>query len=496
MTEVLVIGAGVGGLAAALRLQALGHRVSVVEQSAEIGGKLGVLERDGFIFDTGPSLVTMPQVLQQLFAAAGVALDDVLPLTRLDIAARYRFPDGTRLDLPGELSEIPDALDTALGPGRGAQWMSFLARAEHIWDLTHHTFLESPISGRSLLRAARPADIATIAPWRSLRGLGSHYLRDPRLRMLLDRYATYTGSDPRRAPAALAAVPWAEQAWGSWYVPGGLGRIATAIADRFEALGGVIETGSTVAQISVGADGHADGVVLSDGTYRRADLVVANADAEQLYRSLLHTRSAARALRRIRRATASLSGLVLLLGVDDPPPDRCHHQVLFPEDYDAEFDAIFGRGGPPRPVADPTIYLSAPEDPQIVPAPGTGAWFVLVNAARHEPRNGVDWDRGALATDYADMILHRMAERGLDIRTRVRHCDILTPADLERRTLTPGGSIYGTSSNGPRAAFLRPRNTTDVPGLFVVGGSAHPGGGLPLVMMSAKIVAELIGPAV
>jgi len=495
MTDVIVVGAGVGGLAAALRLQALGHRVTVLEQSDRIGGKLGVEERDGFVFDTGPSLVTMPQILRDLFAAGGAALDEVLPLARLDIAARYRFPDYAQLDLPGELSAIPDALDTALGPGRGAQWIAFLQRAQSIWDLTHHTFLESPIGASTMLRAARPADVATIAPWQTLRGLGRQYLHDPRLRMLLDRYATYTGSDPRRAPAALAAVPWAEQAWGSWYVPGGLGRIATAIRDRFERLGGTVETGCAVTEITVGDRGHVNGVILADGTHRRAALVVANTDAEQMYGTLLRTRSASKMLRRIRRAAPSLSGFVLMLAVDHPPADQPHHHVLFAEDYHAEFDSVFGRNGPPRLVERPTVYLSAPADPSTVPRPGTGAWFVLVNAARHDPGAGMDWDAGGVAPEYAEHILTLMAERGLDIRSGIGHYDVLTPADLERRTLTPGGSIYGTSSNGPRAAFLRPRNASPVPGLFLVGGSAHPGGGLPLVMMSARIVAELIGPA-
>ncbi|WAC53543.1 phytoene desaturase family protein [Gordonia sp. SL306] len=500
MSDIIVVGAGVGGLAAALRLRARGHRVTVMEQSGEIGGKLGVIETDGFRFDTGPSLVTMPHVLADLFESSGVALADALPLARLDVAARYRFPDGNRLDLPGELTAIPDALDAALGAGAGAQWAAFLARAEQIWDLTHEVFLESPLGVRAMLRRSRPVDIATIAPWRTLRGLGRTYLSDPRLRMLLDRYATYTGSDPRRAPAALASVPWAEQSWGSWYVPGGLGRIATAIRDRFTELGGEVHLDSEVAELTVDGDGRIDGVRMADGRVRKTDLVVANADAGEVYGRLLNTRAARRVSARIRRATPSLSGFVILLGLDDPPPDHAHHQILFAEDYDAEFDGVFGRGafgrhGDPRPVDRPTVYISAPDDPEIVPGPGTASWFVLVNAARHDPRNGVDWDAPGLATSYAERVLSVMAARGLDVRDRIRHRTILTPADLERRTLTPGGSIYGSSSNGPRSAFLRPANASPVPGLYLVGGSAHPGGGLPLVMLSAAIVADLIGPA-
>ncbi|WP_182526829.1 phytoene desaturase family protein [Nocardioides dongkuii] len=496
MSRVVVVGAGVGGLAAAARLQSLGHSVLVLEQADEVGGKLGTLVHDGFVFDTGPSLVTMPHLLDALLEATGVRTEDVLPLQRLDVACRYTFPDGVVLDLPGELGAVPAALDAALGPGRGAQWSAFLDRAERIWDVTHEPFLESPVSARGLLRLSRRLDhVATVAPWRTLRGLGAAYLRDPRLRMLLDRYATYTGSDPRQAPAALAAVPYAEQAWGSWYVPGGLGRIATVLRDRVTALGGEVVTGTGVIEVLTDADGRACGVRVADGSTVEADFVVANADATQVYERLVRGPVARRAAARIRRATPSLSGFVLLLAVDDPPPDQPHHQVLFAEDYDAEFDAVFGRHGPPRPVPRPTVYVSAPDDPAVVPGPGTGAWFVLVNAPRHDPAGGTDWDQPGLAASYADQVLDLMAERGLDVRDRVRHRTVLTPADLERRTLTPGGSIYGTSSNGARAAFLRPANRSPVPGLYLVGGSAHPGGGLPLVMLSAEIVAGLVGPA-
>ena len=286
MTRVVVVGAGVGGLSVAMRLAATGHDVTVLEQFDDVGGKLGVIEHDGFIFDTGPSLVTMPHVFEELFDATGASIHDHLTLERLAVAARYRFPDGTELDMPGTLDDIPAALDAAFGPGRGAQWSSFLERAQRVWDVTHEPFLESPMSIRTMIGGiATPTDVRTVAPWRTLRGLGEDYLDDPRLRMLLDRYATYTGSDPRRAPAALASVPWSEQAFGSWYVRGGLGRIATAMHDRLIELGGRVELGVEVDRISVDHTGRADGVVLTDGSRRRADLVVANADARQVYDS-------------------------------------------------------------------------------------------------------------------------------------------------------------------------------------------------------------------
>jgi phytoene desaturase len=500
VARVAVVGAGLGGLAAAARLAALGHAVTVFEQSDGVGGKLGWYSRDGHAFDTGPSLLTLPQVLVDLFAATGGPLEEAVDLVRLEPAVEYRFADGARVAMPGHLARIPTALDAALGAGAGAQWTGLLDRAEGMWRISEGPFLRTPLAGAATLaRLARnPADVATVAPWQSLRGLGLRTLRHPHLRAMLDRYATYSGSDPRRAPAVLATVPYAEQAFGSWYVRGGLHRLALAVADRAAERGAVVRNGCAVRRIIV-TGGRAAGVELADGERVPADVVVSAGDATTLHADLLPPDRRTRRVRRdLGRATPSLSGFVLLLALRGRTPGLAHHTVLFPEDYDAEFDAVFGTGqfrGRPRPVADPTVYVSAPEDPALRPDGDSESWFVLVNAPRHDPAVGVDWTTPGLAERYAARVLEVLARRGLDVRERVRWHDVRTPADLERATGSVGGSIYGTSSNGTRAAFLRPANASPVPGLFLVGGSAHPGGGLPLVALSAEIVAGLIGPA-
>jgi phytoene desaturase len=504
MARVVVVGAGLGGLAAAARLASAGHAVTVLEQAPQIGGKLGWYARDGHGFDTGPSLVTLPQVFEDLFAATGDPLHQVLDLQRLDPAVAYRFADGTTTAVPGRLADIAARLDDDLGAGSGAQWSALLARAEAMWAATEQPFLRSPLAGAATLaRLARDvAGLRTIAPGRTLRGLGRSYLTDPRLQVLLDRYATYSGSDPRRAPAALLTVPWVEQAFGSWYVRGGLRRLPEAVAGRAAERGAVVRTGCAVEEVLV-EGGRAAGVRLADGSRVPADVVVCNADAGALYGRLLPRQAPVRRVRAaLRRVTPSSSGLVLLLALRGRTPGLAHHTVLFPADYDAEFDALFGVGGrggrgrsPKRPVADPTVYVSAPDDPATRPDEHSESWFVLVNAPRHEPDGGVDWTAPGLADACADRVLATLADRGLDVRDRVRWRVVRTPADLARETASPGGSIYGTSSNGARAAFLRPANASPLPGLFLVGGSAHPGGGLPLVTLSAEIVAGLVGPA-
>lgn len=495
MSRVVVIGAGLGGLAAAARLGAGGHDVTVVEQSDAIGGKLGTFRRDGFAFDTGPSLLTMPYVLEDLFAATGEPLASVLRLERLDVACRYRFPDGTELDLPGEPTAIGPALDAALGPGTGAQWSAFTERAQRIWDATHEPFLESPITLGDMVRLSRRLNrVRDVAPWQSLRGLGATYLHDPRLRQLLDRYATYTGSDPRRAPAALATVPLVEQAHGSWHVAGGLHRLADAVRDRAVERGATVRLSTEVAAVETDG-GRVSGVRLADGGRLPADVVVAGVDAAQLYGRLVRPdRFARRTAARLDR-TRSLSGFVLMLATDALPHEHRSHRVLFTDDYDAEFDGVLGPRGRRRPVEGPTVYVSSPGDPAMVPDPQSEGLFVLVNATPHDPDGGMDWDEPGLAEDYADHVLATMAARGFEVRPHVRWREVRTPADLARATLTGGGAIYGSSSNGARSAFLRPANRSPVPGLFLVGGSAHPGGGLPLVMLSAGIVSGLVGPA-
>jgi phytoene desaturase len=335
--------------------------------------------------------------------------------------------------------------------------------------------------------AWRLGDLAAIAPGRTLRGLGRSHLRDPRLRMLLDRYATYTGADPRRAPAALVAIPYAELTFGGWYVRGGLGRLADALLARCRDLGVRVRTGAPVTGIDA-AGGRVHGVrVAGLAAPVPADVVVANVDALTVYRDLLPAPD-----RLARLADRSLAGFVLLLGVRGSS-GLAHHTVFFPGNYDAEFDAVFGdpgRGVPARPAPDPAVFVTVADDPLVRPD-GHEAWFVLVNAARHgRSPASVDWRRPGLAEAYADRVLAVLAGRGVDVRDRLLFAEVRTPADLAGSAGAPGGAIYGTAGG-----LLRPPNRGPVRGLFLVGGSTHPGGGLPMVALSAQIVADQIGPA-
>lgn len=486
VARIAVVGAGMGGMAAAARLRVQGHDVTVLEQGTTYGGKLARYERDGFVFDTGPSLFTLPAVYRDLFLKTGSALEDAVDLQLLDTAFGYRFGDGSTLEVPGvDPGRIARAMGDQLGGTAADDWRALMARAGEVWRITRGPFLQSPLEGAGTLMrlATDPREVRAVAPFTSLRSLGRKHLKDQRQVALLDRYATYQGSDPRKAPAALMTVPYVEQTFGAWHLGGGVATLADALAARCAERGVTIRMSVDVSRVLTN-DSGVTGVQLADGEFIDADIVVANCDATHLYAHMVDDARGRKPLRRASRATPSLAGFVLLLAVRGRTEGLQHHNVWFPQDYDAEFDAVFGG----RPVADPTIYVCAPDDPRMRPDADHESWFVLVNA----PRNGpVDWD--SLRESYADHILEVMARRGFDVRDRVLWHEIRTPADLERSARAPGGSIYGTSSNGTRAAFLRPANVSPIPGLYLVGGSAHPGGGLPLVGISAKIVAEAVG---
>ncbi|MDO3640264.1 phytoene desaturase family protein, partial [Mycolicibacterium arseniciresistens] len=305
MSRIVVVGAGLGGLAAAARLAAAGHRVTVFESAPAVGGKLGVVSRDGFTFDTGPSLLTVPGVLEQLFADTGGPAD--LPLTRVDPACAYTFADGATLVLPHGAADVPAAFDDALGAGAGEHWRRLHERSRRLWELVGEPVLRRPISIPALARmSARPADLRAVAPWRTIDGLGRRMLPDPRMRMWLNRYATYSGSDPRRTPAVLGVTAFVEQEFGAWYVPGGLRRIVDAVEKRCGDLGVDIRTGTPVDEVLV-SGGRACGVRAA-GAEVAADAVVSNADATVLYDRLLPADAAATMRRRVRRHTRSMAG--------------------------------------------------------------------------------------------------------------------------------------------------------------------------------------------
>jgi phytoene desaturase len=366
-----------------------------------------------------------------------------------------------------------------------------MKRAERMWDVSRVPFVESELkSPFSLIkRITFIRDMKIIAPWKSLRTHADEILKDQRLRYIMDRYATYSGSDPRKAPAVLSTIAFVEEGFGAWHVKGGLGQLTTTVHQRAVDVGVTFHLNSPVASIQTSGN-KATGVVLADGTLIQADAVVANADASLVYNKLVsgHKRTLKKVRKNIANADVSVAGFSLLLGMrKDPDQVLNHHTVLFPENYDAEFDAIFKEC---KPVENPTIYICAPQDELMSKDENLEGWFVLVNAPTH---GQFDWNNAEFASTYANTIIDQIEARGISVRDRLESLTIRTPADLEVAVHAPGGAIYGTSSNGARAAFMRAKNRSPIKGLYLVGGSAHPGGGLPLVGISGDLVTEAIG---
>ena len=477
MASVVVVGGGVGGLAAAVRLQAGGHGVTVLERHGVVGGKLGVRRRDGFSFDTGPSLVTLPAVIDELFRVAGSSLAEEMDLVRLDPQFRYRWPDGTTWDVADPVMGRSESVPPGGNPDAVDE---FLRIGGQMWDVSERTFFAGPMTGLgSLLRRMRsPRDLTTIRPLQTLQAFATEQLADSHLVQWAGRYATYSGSSPWRAPATLCCIAAIEARYGCWYPRGGLAVIGESLARLAADLGVEVRVDSEVARITTASSGAVSGVELADGSRLAAEIVVANVDAEHLYSTL---QPDARALRRVRRAPRSTSGLAILVGVRGTTEHLAHHNIWFSSDSRREF----GQLAAGEPADEPTVYacVSSVTDASQAPA-GDENWFVLVNAPP-------DPDRVPAA--YAEVVLDRLAACGVDLRPRAAFTEVITPADLEHRFRNPGGAIYGTSSDGRRAAFLRPANRGARRGLYLVGGSSHPGGGLPLVMISARIVADMIG---
>ncbi len=488
--DVVVIGAGMGGMATAARLAKKGYRIQVFEAGDRHGGKCRTEWIDGYAFDTGPSLLTLPAVYRDLFQRTGDVLGRVVELKAVDPSFDYRFHDGTSVKYANlSRKKTLEAISDSYGADAANEWDRVMQRAEAMWDVSREPFIESELTSMASLLKRRSLikDIFVISPWKSIRGLA---IKSPHLRKILDRYATYSGSDPRVAPAVLSSIAFVEEAFGAWHITGGIGKLGDALYQRCLDRGVTFEFSARVAEITH-REGSVTGVAMADGRTVSATTVVANADAGMIYSQLIKnpSQSVRKAARTLAKMEPSLAGFSLLLGLrPSDAPKLEHHTVLFPENYDEEFESIFSKK---TPVEDPTIYICAPHDKTMVKREGHEAWFVLVNAPRHGS-DSFDWSNREFADQYAQKIIDRIESRGIQIRNRLELLEIRTPSDLEASVLAPGGSIYGTSSNGSQSAFNRAKNRSPLKGLYCVGGSAHPGGGLPLVGLSAEIVAQAI----
>ncbi|MCB8949867.1 MAG: phytoene desaturase [Ardenticatenaceae bacterium] len=482
MNEILIIGAGIGGLSTAIRLAAAGQRVTIYEKNPQVGGKMGQIEADGFRWDIGPSVITMRHVFEELFTSAGRRLEDYLTLEPVDPLTRYFYPNGTVLDA----KENPEAMATQIRKIAAedvAGYEKYLRYAEQIHRITGPVFIyDRPPTWRSFLRVPFP-DWFKIDGLRTMQQAIENHVQSPELRQLLGRFATYVGGSPYLAPATLNVIAHVELNGGVWYPRGGIYAIAQAMARLAKELGVTIHTNCGVQEIGV-VNGRFSHLILENGEKVKGTAVVSNLDVTTTQKHLLKN---SQSTIHNSQFDPSCSGFILLLGINKQFPELAHHNILFSPDYPAEFEAIFAQGQPPD---DPTIYIAitSKTDPEHAPEGGEN-WFVLVNAPPLDGR--FDWHTNQ--QNYRDLILQKIANFGFDVRDHIVTEQILTPHDLAAGSGAWQGALYGASPNSRWAAFKRPHNRSkQIAGLYFAGGTTHPGGGVPMVTLSGKVAAELV----
>lgn len=486
--NIIIIGAGLGGLSAAIRLARSGFSVCVLEKNETVGGKVNTLRANGYSFDTGASLLTMRHVLEELFAFAERRVEDYLEIVPLEPICRYFWSDKTVFDASTDLQKTESEIEK-LELADAVNFRRFLADAKRKYEVSEKTFLAHSLNDLpKLLRPKYLKDLLAISSMRTLDSLVKSRFKSPKLRQLFNRYATYNGSSPFQTPATFALIPYVEFGLGAWYVRGGMYEIPKALERLATELGVEIKTKCAVEKILI-ESGKAVGVKLLGGENLPGDFVVANADAIETYRNLIEAKERKSFTdKKLNTIEPSCSGFVLLLGVKKQFPQLAHHNIFFSDDYKAEFDALFKEL---RPAMNPTIYVCATSRTDETQAPeGKENLFVLVNAPYTGPKT--DWKKEA--SNYRDLIVKKLETFGLaDLENSIEFERMITPEDFEKKYHANRGSIYGVSSNGIFSAFLRPPNRArDIENLYFVGGATHPGGGIPLVLLSGKIAADLI----
>lgn len=478
---VIIIGAGIAGIASAIRLAVKGLKVSVYEANNYPGGKLTEFVSSGFRFDAGPSLFTMPQYVDELFTLAGRKPADYFQYQKLDIVCRYFYEDGTRLAAWADPDKLADEIALNTRDTRESV-MRFLKKSRDIYDITHHVFLEKSLhkvgsylnkeTWQSVLR------FGEIDAFRTMNEANERHFNDNKTRRFFNRYATYNGSNPYQAPATLNIIPHLEQHFGAYFPKGGMHAITAALVRLAEDIGVQFHYNSPVEEIMY-EKGQVTGVRTGD-SFVPASYVISNMDVWFTYRKLL---KGIKLPERILKQERSSSALIFYWGVKGVFKELDLHNIFFSEDYEKEFSTIWKKKAIDD---DPTVYLNISSKLCPSDAPdGCENWFVMINV----PANvGQDWNT-LIAEARVNIInkLSRMLKR--DIAPLITVEKVLDPREIESKTSSYQGSLYGTSSNGRFAALLRhPNFIRAIKGLYFAGGSVHPGGGIPLALLSAKII--------
>ncbi|TDL34825.1 phytoene desaturase [Jeotgalibacillus sp. S-D1] len=483
MKKVVIIGAGLGGLAAGIQLQHEGYHVTIVEKNAHAGGKMMPVKIGDYSFDFGPNTITMPDVFRKVLSNVGESLDDYIEFVRLDHHTKNVFYSGDSFIQ----STSPDAVIKQLAdldPTAAQTYWDYLKEVQRLYKQSEHGFFHRTFqSWLDYLSPSLTKAFFSVRPLETMNHFHSRYFKNKEILQVFNRYATYIGSSPYKTPATFSMIGYLEMTEGVFTIKGGNPNLAQAFVEVFKKLGGSLHLEQEVSQVIV-RDQTAAGVQLASGMEVPADTVIINGDfitatkqliSEELRPSLPN--------KKLDSYEPSISAFVILAGLKKYQQDIHHHQVFFPEDYKREFSDIFEKNQLPE---DPTVYIchSAYTDRSI--SKGSNL-FILVNAPAVNMKSGEEIDR------YKNKIYDRLEKEGIDIRENLEVEKVYTPDSIAHLFHAYKGALYGVSSHKKSDAFLRPRNKSkDIKALYYVGGTTHPGGGSPMVTLSGLNVAKKI----
>ncbi len=485
VNKAIVIGAGIAGLSTAIRLQSEGIESIVFEMNENPGGKLNEFSELGYRFDMGPSLFTMPQFIEELFTVSKARIEDYFSYKRKDIICNYFYEDGTRFQADAEKNSFASNAETSFNVTK-EEVLEYLDQSQKKYDLTSRLFLE-----KSLHKIQTYLSNDTIKAILNLRSLHINstlhtYNRkkfdDERLVQLFDRYATYNGSDPYQTPGIMSMIPHLEQHFGTYFPRGGMYAITQSLFQLAKDIGVKFHFSEKVEEVLI-ENRKAKGIRTAKANYF-ADVIVSNSDVMPTYRLLLKNQKAPE---KILKQPRSSSALIFYWGVRKEFSELDLHNIFFSNDYKIEFETIFKKKNV---CNDPTVYIniSSKEEKRDAPA-GCENWFVMVNV----PSNtGQDWDK--IINRTRENVIKKLSSiLKQPIEEFIEYESILDPRSIEKNTMSYQGALYGASSNNQFAAFLRhPNFSQKIRNLYFCGGSVHPGGGIPLCLLSGKIVSELI----
>lgn len=483
--KALIIGSGIAGLASALRLRKKGYDVTVFEANDYVGGKLSSIENSGYRWDAGPSLFTMPHFVDELFELFNLDPRDHFNYLRKEVVCNYFWDDQSRFSVHADKEHFIEAASIFFNtPAQKIK--NYLKSSKDKYDLTAHLFLEKSLhkwstylSRDTLLSLAQSYKLDVS---QTLNGLNKKTFNDPRLVQLFDRYATYNGSSPYKTPGIMSIIPHLEMHYGTFLPEGGMHSITQSLFDLARNQGIEFRLSEPVKRV-VHKNGMAVGIESAQGRYH-SDIVVSNMDIFSTYHKLLENSPRPE---RILKQERSSSALIFYWGIQKSFPELDLHNIFFSGNYKKEFEHIFDLK---TVYEDPTVYINITSKDETGDAPdGCENWFVMINTPGNFEQ---DWE--SIKTHARKNIIAKLNKAlGTDLDALIETEEILEPRTIESKTSSHRGSLYGASSNSKFAAFLRHANFSGkIKNLYFCGGSVHPGGGIPLCLLSAKIVSDLI----